>query len=123
MNLIGSGNFADVYSFEKSGEYYAKKILRKSKDSSQNDENRKRFEREVNLLKQFRHLNIINILDYCLSEEEQSYTMEQYDFNLEQYLNKNGHFSTPNNDLHDIFSKILGAVIYSHKQGIIHREI
>lgn len=123
MELIGKGNFANVYSFEVSNKQYACKILKPCNDSYEDKENKKRFEREVNLLQQFNHPNIIKLVNYQLEDSQFSYTMERYLYNLEDYLENIDFFGFPSDDFHLIFSGIINAVKYSHSQGVVHRDL
>lgn len=123
LDLIGYGSFAHVYGFEDSNKKYAKKILDVCTDGYLDKNNKLRFEREVNLLKQFDHPNIVSLVDYKLDSSEFSYTMERYLYNLEEYITLSGSFGSLNDNLHLIFSGIIKAIKYSHSQGIVHRDL
>lgn len=60
--LIGEGAFAEVFTID--GENLVKKKLKKSSNQIQDKENKDRFRREINLLRQFDNPSIIKVVDY-----------------------------------------------------------
>ncbi len=82
----------------------------------------KRFEREIDLVAQFRHPNIITIFDsgtmadgqpYCVMDYVQGKPLRDYTrankLSLEQTL--------------QLFATVCGAVQYAHQKGVIHRDL
>ncbi len=82
---------------------------------------RSRFEREVKILGQLRHANIVKILDTGSTEGRFFYIMDFIEgMPLDDYVLKN------NVSIHDalvLFQKVCNAVNVAHLRGIIHRDI
>lgn len=111
---IGKGGFGEVFSVEgEDGVRYALKICKSS-----DDDDLKRFRREVRLLASVTHQNVIGVIHYNLDNKppffvmplcEGSLSERDYDKNVEQLIN----------DLLQICQGLEAL----HSQGIIHRDI
>ncbi|MFL2101310.1 protein kinase family protein [Desemzia sp. FAM 23989] len=123
QNLIGFGNHADVYEIVQNNIPFAKKVLKVGGDSYQAKENKERFIREINLLRQFQSEYVVTLESYNLTEEPPSYIMKKYSYNLEVYLRRESVAEFPNDEMHNIFLSIIRGVKYCHSQGIIHRDL
>src|SRR5699024_6714953 len=119
--ILGQGNFATVYELEIEGIKYACKKLKRLPDSYENEERQARFSREINLLKQFDHPNIIKVIRYDLTNY--SYLMPKYEQNLETYLQQTGSLINNYDEMNNIMIQLTQAVKYCHQQGIKHRDI
>lgn len=99
--------------------HVAIKVLHET--SSVKARDRARFEREVKILGQLRHPNIVKILDTGSTEGRFFYIMDYIDgMPLDDYVLKN------NVSIHDaliLFEKVCHAVNVAHLRGIIHRDI
>ncbi|KAF1078640.1 serine/threonine-protein kinase [Methanogenium sp. MK-MG] len=111
---IGRGGQAVVYEVEDSqGTKYAQKILNSTDESA-----KKRFEREIRLVLNISHKNIVPILSFDTSSEMYSYIMPLGDGNLKKYLNE----TSGESELW-IFKEILEGVKAAHDGGTIHRDL
>lgn len=112
--IIGKGGFGEVFSVEgKDGVRYALKICKSS-----DDDDLKRFRREVRLLASVTHQNVIGVIHHNLDNKppffvmplcEGSLSERDYDKNVEQLIN----------DLLQICQGLEAL----HSKGIIHRDI
>ena len=83
---------------------------------------RKRFEREIELVAQLRHPNIIAIFDSgATSDEMQFYVMDYVrGLPLHRYVREK---KLALEDTLRLFSKVCEAVQYAHQRGVIHRDL
>lgn len=123
QNLIGCGNHANVYEIVQNNVSFAKKVLKVNTDPYQAKQDKERFTREINLLRQFQSEYIVTLESYDLISESPSYLMKKYNCNLEQYLRRGRATSFPNDEMHNIFMSIVRGVNYCHSQGVIHRDL
>lgn len=83
---------------------------------------RQRFEREIELVAQLKHPNIIAIFHSGESENGMAYCVMDYvrGVRLDHYVRDN---KLPIQDALRIFSHICDAVNYAHQKGVIHRDL
>ncbi len=83
--------------------------------------NKRRFEREVELVGRLRHPGIVPVFDSGESHGQSFYAMELVSgIPLHHYARND---SVSENDKLQIFIKICNAVGYAHQQGVIHRDL
>jgi len=97
-------------------EMRAMKIIKKS-DYNQS---KKKIENEIEVLKKLDHVNIIRLLEFY-QDEENYFLITEYCSGKELFerIVKMNHFSE--NDASIIMTQILSAVMYCHKNKIVHR--
>lgn len=112
--LIGRGGFCDVYKI--SNDIAIKKLVHLR------EENIQRFKREIKIIEEVSHPNIIKIIDKKIDDEtpKYAYTMNLFAYNYEQYVSK---VKTLDSFPLEILEKIFLAIIYLHEKGIIHRDL
>lgn len=117
ISQIGSGGFGKVLRAirEADGKSFALKRL----DSSE-QEVIERFQREVRILSSLDHPNIIKVLHKELSNDPYYYVMPLYKGSL---VDEFPDIVGKEERIRDIYSAILDAVEYAHKQGVIHRDL
>ena len=83
---------------------------------------RRRFEREIELVAGLRHPNIVTVYDSGVNEDGRHwFAMEYLDGDtLDEYVA--GHPLRLADKLR-LFSRICGAVSYAHQHGVIHRDL
>ena len=113
--FVGSGGFADVYKQKSTG-----LIIKKLKEDFWQDKGIvHRFKREFDITKSLNDLPfIIKVYDY--NSNNYSYTMEEAELTLEDYI--------IDNDLNDdnkinVIRQFLQAIKVVHERDIIHRDI
>ena len=82
-----------------------------------------RFRREAKLLASLDHPNIVRLNEY-IEHEGRFFLIMEYvaGTELNSYINKVSG-AIPENKLIILFSKILDAIAYAHKKGMIHRDL
>lgn len=123
IKKIGSGGMGDVYLAEH--EKLEKKVAIKSlhKNLVSNTDFRKRFSQEAKTHAKLDHPNIVKLLDYQERKDGLFLIMEYVDGQqLDQHIKKNSG-PIPEQDLIPLFTQVLDAIGYAHKQGLIHRDI
>ena len=133
IEFLGKGHFGEVkkMQYKRNNQIYAVKFLPKNK-TIQDD---KYIYREVNILSNLNHKNIVKLYGYF---EDNNYCYFVYELvqgcNLEQYvanfmnnnLNKyKDSFAThiDENILINIFKQILSGLFYLHSNFVFHRDI
>ncbi len=126
MEIIGRGNYADVYSSidTKNNQILAIKCIPKSKIGKDEQINLKR---ELEILHKMKHPNIIGIKNYIENQNNHYIVLEFCNgLNLEEYLKKfTETYNHPLNELYiqKIMKQIAPAMEYMHANKIIHRDI
>jgi len=117
---LASGSFGIVYSGEYLGTSVAIKQLHSFIMSRYNLNS---FENEVLHLSTLRHPNVLLLIGYCESSEDQPPMMitELCDMTLEQYINEEFPFSEER--IVEIGKQICLGLTYIHKKDLIHRDI
>ncbi|ELP89766.1 cell division protein kinase, putative [Entamoeba invadens IP1] len=102
---IASGNFVTVKEYEENIEGIQQHCLR-----------------EIALLKQINHKNIVQLLDYSYTSEGSYMVFEYAEKNLETYI-ENFNGALPLQTIKTITKQLLEAVAYLHTHRILHRNI
>ena len=137
IELIGSGGMANVYKAlcHRLNRYDAVKIMRD--ETAANTELRRRFRAESQAVAMLSHPNIVSVYDVSHSDDVEYIVMELIDgITLKQYLQKKSVLDPSEvldftiqtaKALEHAHSKVmlgvLNALDYSHRMGIIHRDI
>jgi formylglycine-generating enzyme required for sulfatase activity/tRNA A-37 threonylcarbamoyl transferase component Bud32 len=119
---IGRGGMAVVYLAHDSkfDAMVALKVL--NKDLAHNDNFRKRFLAEARVMFRMSHPNIIKVTDLIDEGETVAFVMEYVDGEtLKEHLTRKGRLNE--NEIKYLFSQMLDAVAYVHKQKLVHRDI
>lgn len=126
VELLGSGGMASVYRALPlptldEREAVAVKVMRRELAADENF--RRRFQREYQVLRELEHPGVVKVLDYgelnglvyitmeYLRGQVLSQVLEQYPQGLPLPL------------LHQVAEQLLGAVDYAHSRNIIHRDL
>lgn len=114
---IGSGGYAKVFkSIDlNTNNHYARKVLQKT-----DQESVKRFQREVRLLSNLDHPNIIKIIDTDLGNTPISYVMPLYQQTLKDLIpTAQGNVGF----IKKVMDSVLAGLEFAHSQGVLHRDI
>tara|TARA_Y100001968_G_C19439164_1_gene761541 strand:+ start:27 stop:1505 length:1479 start_codon:yes stop_codon:yes gene_type:complete len=120
---IGAGSMGTVYLAEHT--LIKRKVAIKSlkQDLIKNDQLRERFKKEATALAQLEHPNIVRLNEYIEQQDGIFLIMEFVDgLALDQHINTvTGPVNEDN--LVPLFSQLLDAFEYAHKNKIVHRDI
>jgi serine/threonine protein kinase len=122
ISEIGQGGMATVYLAHdiKFDTNVAIKVLRN--EYVQNENIRKRFLAEARNMFKMSHPNIIKVTDLIEEDETVAFVMEYVDGEtLKEYIDRKGKLS--DSEINSLFSQILNALDYVHKQQLVHRDI
>lgn len=125
ISTLGEGGFGIAYlceNFEDNSRGVLKK-LKLTEDISEEDKNiiLTRFLRELNIIKNLHHQNIVNVIEVCTSPEP--FLVTSYiagAVTLKDYIANNS--ITPAS-LNKYFLQILNGLKYLHNNNIIHRDL
>ena len=121
-SVVGSGAMGVVYraTNEKTGRVAAVKVV--STEFAQGGKIRDRFEREAEILQQFRHANIVRFLAVGRFRGTSYLAMEFVDGStLEKSIVESG--GLPWLEVVDLGIQICDALQYAHQQGVVHRDL
>ena len=120
INKLGKGSFGSVYKVrhKTTKDIRAMKIIRNSTDNKLDN----KFLREIQVLKELEHPNIIKIFEYYIDDQYHYIVTELvtggelYDtiVKFQKFNEKKAAY---------IMRQILSAINYLHSHGIVHRDI
>ena len=119
LEKIGSGGYSDVWECrrEEDGAILAQKIFVHIEVGS-----RERFIREIKILSQLNHQNIIRTYDINVGPDP-FIIMPYYKYNLKSLKGQLIFHNFAPHEAGDYFFPILKAIKYAHEKGIIHRDL
>jgi eukaryotic-like serine/threonine-protein kinase len=121
-SILGSGAMGVVYrgTNEKTGREAAVKVV--NGDYSPGGKIRDRFEREAEILQQFRHPNIVRFLAVGRFRGTSYIAMEYVPGDtLEKIIQERDHL--PWREVVDLAIQMCAALHYAHEHGIVHRDL
>ena len=118
LDRIGSGGFAVVHRIIVEDEERECALKELTTDASEEDV--QRFRREVRILAQLKHKNIVSILGYNLSRKPPCFVMPLAECNLQERLQD---LAGNERRITWIFSQILDGIEYAHDNNVIHRDL
>ena len=118
---IGGGGFADVFraTDRKTSELVAVKVLKET--AAVDPESIKRFRRELRLLEDLHHPNVISVIAHGDTEDDNIwYAMPLAQGSLTDYIDTVGDQARK---IVDTMRQICSGLSYVHDQGIYHRDL
>ena len=115
---IGEGAYGTVYIAIRQSDN-AKVAMKVLKNLDQ-EEDARRFRREVRLQAKLNHPNIVKIIGRKLRAERPWFVMELADHNLRRVLSEG---PVSESDAVDIFRQLLAGLAHAHENRIIHRDL
>jgi serine/threonine protein kinase len=115
---LGCGGSATVYEVEAEGRRFALKLARQAI----NDDLRRCFHKEREILLRLDHPNIVKLHDTGVTDDGQPYLILEYVDGQVGHRYCDGHRSTVESRLR-LFVQICEAVAHTHDQGLVHRDL
>ncbi|KAL6483309.1 hypothetical protein MHYP_G00081810 [Metynnis hypsauchen] len=122
LETLGNGTYGKVKKAveKRSGKPVAIKSIRKERVSD--DLDRAHIKREIEIISSLSHSNIIQIYEVFESREKIVMVMEYASGGeLYEYIQKKGRLTEE--EARHFFSQITSAVLYCHKNGVVHRDL
>ncbi|KAM3916044.1 serine/threonine-protein kinase 36 [Leptodactylus fuscus] len=120
LELIGEGSFGRVYKGRRkyTGEVVALKFIPKV---GRSDKELKGLKREIQIMRDLQHPNIVRMLDSCETEREVVVVTEYAEGELFQILEDDGSLSEEL--VRDVSAQLVSALYYLHSHRILHRDM
>lgn len=120
LELIGEGSFGKVYKGRKkySGQVVALKFIPKV---GRSEKELKNLQREIDIMRNLEHENIIKLLDSFETPKEVCVVTEYAEGELFQVLEDDG--SLPEQQVRKIACQLVKALYYLHSHRILHRDM
>lgn len=122
-SIVGSGGMGTVFRAKHVllGDTVAIKML--PEDASESSNWLRRFQREGQAARRFRHPNAVVVHDMRVSHDGPIYLVLEYvdGVSLRTELHRRGRFDP--NDALDILDQIAGALDAAHRAGVVHRDL
>jgi len=115
---LGRGGSAAVYEVTADGRRFALKLARQAV----NDDLRRRFHKEREILLRLDHPNIVKLHDTGVTDDGRPYLILEYVDGKIGHHYCDGRRSTVANRLR-LFVQVCEAVAYTHGQGLVHRDL
>lgn len=121
IEKLGEGTYGIVYKAQnkETGDVVALKRIRLD---SEEDGMPCTAIREISLLKELRHANIVRLYDVVHTEKKLTLVFEHMDSDLKKYVDTVGDSIEPSAIRH-ITRQVLCAVQFCHAHGVLHRDI
>lgn len=120
---LGQGAMAVVYkAFQSSiNRHVALKVIRLDEGQGQQEEFRKRFAREAEVIARLEHIHILPIYAYGINEEMAYLAMRWLrGGSLSELMRRDG---VSIDRAADLFKQIAAGLSYAHSKGVIHRDL
>jgi uncharacterized protein (TIGR02145 family) len=119
---LGEGGMATVYLAEDHKFHTDVAVKMLKKEFVHNENIRKRFIAEARKMFKMSHPNIIKVSDLIDEGDTVAFVMEYVEGEtLKEYIDRKGKLS--DGEIKDLFTQMLDAVGYVHKQNLVHRDI
>ncbi len=120
---LGQGAMAVVYkAFEPSiNRHVALKVIRLDEGQGQQEEFRRRFAREAEVIAKLEHIHILPIYAYGINDEMAYLAMRWLKGGSLSELTRHEHVSLDR--AAEIFQQVAQGLAYAHSKGVIHRDL
>lgn len=118
LKLIGSGSYANVYSYKD--DFYNKKFVLKRAKADLNEKEVKRFKQEFEEMRKLASPYVVEVFKY--NDQKSEYIMEYMDCSLYNYIEKNNS-TLSCQQRKGICIQIIKAFSYIHSKSLLHRDI
>ncbi|MBX3153484.1 serine/threonine protein kinase [Candidatus Obscuribacterales bacterium] len=121
LSVLGAGAVGTVYKAHDST--LDKTVAIKKLNRAASDEEAIRFHREAKLAGTLKHPNVLSVLDFGLTEDDEPYLVLNYvqGVNLAERISELG--AIPANESLRLFIELVKGLIHAHSKNVIHRDI
>ncbi|CAD7944316.1 unnamed protein product [Amoebophrya sp. A120] len=121
-NPLGEGTYGEVFRVRNTvtGETVAMKRM-KLQDEEEGVPST--AIREVAILKELDHPNVVKLLDVCCTQNKLLLIFEFVDSDLKKYMRKNGSGPLPSETARSFVQQMLKGICFCHERRIIHRDL
>ena len=121
LDKVGEGTYGVVYKcrHKETQEFCA---LKKIRLENEDEGIPSTAIREISILKQMRHPNIVNLIDLIHGDKKLYLVFEFMDYDLKKFLDKNGS-PLPSQLVKSYLYQIIAAIKYCHSKRILHRDL
>ena len=122
LQKIGEGTYGVVYKVKdiKTNELYA---LKKIRLQAEEEGTPSTAVREISLLLELKHVNIVQLLDVINTNSKLTLVFEYLNTDLKKYLDKEQNLPLNKNVVKSYFYQLLRGIHYIHKKKILHRDL
>jgi len=122
LEKIGEGTYGIVYKAKdkKSGELLA---LKKIRLEAEDEGIPSTAIREISLLKQLQHPNIVRLYDVVHTEKKLTLVFEFLDQDLKKYLDACGDNGLEQYTIKSFLYQLLSGIAYCHQHRVLHRDL
>jgi len=121
LEKLGEGTYGVVYRAQnlETGEFVAIKKIRLEKED---DGVPSTAIREISLLKNLKHPNVVELKEVLFSQEQLYLVFEYLEFDLKKYMKKKGT-ALPAAQTQSFMYQILQSLVFLHSNRIFHRDL
>lgn len=124
-SVLGRGGYGIVFAAEaiRTGQKVAVKVIKRDRAGrAPSPTHLARFEREIRVIAQLRHPNVVRLLDQGTCPDGRYAVLEQIDgLNMREHLKAHGPWSPA--EAGRLFVQVAEAIAAAHAMGIVHRDI
>ncbi len=119
LKLIGEGSYAKVFRY-KDDFYNRTIVVKRAKTAELDEKEMERFRREYYIMSSLNSPYIVEVFRF--DEEKNEYYMEQADYTIGQYIDKNNSTISKERRV-DLARQVIRALKYVHSKDLLHRDI
>jgi len=122
LEKIGEGTYGVVYKARDttSGDLMA---LKKIRLDAEDEGIPSTAIREISLLKQLQHPNIVRLYDVVLSDAKLTLVFEFLEQDLKKYLDKSGEHGCDRSVTRSLLRQLLAGIAFCHENRVLHRDL
>ncbi|CAB3369212.1 Hypothetical predicted protein [Cloeon dipterum] len=121
MEKLGEGTYGVVY---KARDIRTNQIVAMKKIRAEEDEGMPATAiREVSILRELTHANIVSLLDVLVEESKLYLVFEHMSMDLRKFMDSKGKGSLPPELIKSFVYQMTLAILFCHKRRILHRDL